>query len=431
MIGTPFLTAIDPRKRIKGSRDPLGLQPIWVQMGRRIIENLTTVTTSLPGFITLLQGLYFAQRIIQEGGAELQNYTNLFLKYEQLAGYSRVLWNHEEDEEAVRGLRRIKLNLSDGRIRISARLESQILSNQKTYGLWGLYTSAARASGWIAPNDPNNFLASQARDFVEQTYISQFSKNGDEILSFLTKDQDFDPKGKHRKLSQSIAGTLPGSLSKKAREFFHQHLLCANTTGIQSRLWSQIRELNQSGGFDSDERFSFPELRELIKRCRKTNDEDLAKKLTDLTIVETAIAPIGRLFAFLLGRDGQKVPTVASELRSHWGPSLSHIDSDEFKLVIGTLKDFDQNFLSLLIECSRQLSEGRYNQAVVTLLQINSLVMKDRESDAWLKLKDECLQVRVYDDTNILPERDELNDLWINTYFINSFKRIGFQVWGK
>ena len=62
-----FLTAIDPRAAIKGSRDPLGLQPIWTSLGRKLVGNLTTVTTSTRGFTTLILGLYFADELTSAG----------------------------------------------------------------------------------------------------------------------------------------------------------------------------------------------------------------------------------------------------------------------------------------------------------------------------------------------------------------------------
>lgn len=45
----PFLTLQDPRAKVKGSRDPLGLVPLWYVPARRLIGNLTTVAKSLRG----------------------------------------------------------------------------------------------------------------------------------------------------------------------------------------------------------------------------------------------------------------------------------------------------------------------------------------------------------------------------------------------
>jgi hypothetical protein len=58
-----FLTDIDSRAAVKGSRDPLALVPVWSFFGRKVVGNLSTVTDSVRGFTTLLIGYYLAQEI--------------------------------------------------------------------------------------------------------------------------------------------------------------------------------------------------------------------------------------------------------------------------------------------------------------------------------------------------------------------------------
>src|SRR3989442_15950904 len=36
MLTTPFLTDLDSRAAVKGSRDPLGIQQIWTRLGRHV-----------------------------------------------------------------------------------------------------------------------------------------------------------------------------------------------------------------------------------------------------------------------------------------------------------------------------------------------------------------------------------------------------------
>ena len=36
MLTGPILTDIDARAKVKGSRDPLGVQGMWIQFGRRV-----------------------------------------------------------------------------------------------------------------------------------------------------------------------------------------------------------------------------------------------------------------------------------------------------------------------------------------------------------------------------------------------------------
>ena len=73
MLTAPFLTDLDPQAAIKGSRDPLGIQPIWTRMGRHVVGNLTTVSTSVRDFTTTILGYYFAERVANEeaGGSDL------------------------------------------------------------------------------------------------------------------------------------------------------------------------------------------------------------------------------------------------------------------------------------------------------------------------------------------------------------------------
>lgn len=102
----PFLTDLDSRAAIKGSRDPLGVQPIWTRMGRHVVGNLTTVSTSVRDFTVTMLGYYFAERVAEETG--VSDDLNVFLRWEQLAacrpgtsGWSgprgrcspRMMWN--------------------------------------------------------------------------------------------------------------------------------------------------------------------------------------------------------------------------------------------------------------------------------------------------------------------------------------------------
>src|SRR4051812_13876213 len=97
-----FLTAADTeRLNIRGSRDPLGLVPIWGDFGRKVVENLTGASNSARGFTTLLLGLHFAERV--SAGEPDREALRLaaFLKFEQLAGFARFVRNKDAQ---IRGI---------------------------------------------------------------------------------------------------------------------------------------------------------------------------------------------------------------------------------------------------------------------------------------------------------------------------------------
>ena len=146
LLHFPFLTSLDQRARVKGSRDPLGIQAIWTRLGRYVVGNLTTVSDSLRDFTVLLLGYRFAEELARDLGPGSE--VGTFLRWEQLAAYARA---HVNGDWSFRGTQRVGASLQAGtRVTISASREHQILGNQKTYGLWGLYSSPARVSGLLS-----------------------------------------------------------------------------------------------------------------------------------------------------------------------------------------------------------------------------------------------------------------------------------------
>jgi hypothetical protein len=123
---SPFLTELDDRAKIKGSRDPLGVQPIWSRLGRHVVANLTTVSNSVRDFTVLLLGYHFAQCVADDGGSDAELTT--FLKWEQLAGYARAYVNKES---GFRGTERVARRLAESdRVRLGADADAQILADQ-------------------------------------------------------------------------------------------------------------------------------------------------------------------------------------------------------------------------------------------------------------------------------------------------------------
>lgn len=424
----PFLTLLDPRAKIKGSRDPLGFQPIWTRLGRQVIQNLTTVTTTVRGFTTLLLGLYFAEQAVEQRKANEASFSDLFLKFEQLAAYSRVTGKNgaaavQDDESEILGIRRVKRNLHENRngVRISARQDDQILSNQRTYGLWGLYTVAARNSQLIEPSRPR--LTPLACNFVEAEYLPRLRSVEQSIFSFLDKDQVFEPRHKHASLGASLAKLLGPQLTSAEIIFYTRYLLFGGEeNSLQRRLWGQIQSVGLA------DPFSMPELNEMIQRCQAAGDEALLLRLEHIRQVESVIAPAGQLFGFLLSRDGQSLDEIIREVKGEWGAGLTYLDPAGFSRALATIADLNTDIRTRLASLAQALQAGQYDEALKLLLAQNEVVMQERGSNAWVTVKNQQLDVRLCEEEEDLSPRPALPDLWVNTYFINSLKLIGYQL---
>ena len=97
--------------------------------------NLSTVSNSVRDFTIAMLGYHFAEQVAEKVGPGKDLET--FLKWEQLAGYARASVNNEK---GFRGTERVWRNLEEGMVTLSAETRHQILSSQKLYGLWGLYS---------------------------------------------------------------------------------------------------------------------------------------------------------------------------------------------------------------------------------------------------------------------------------------------------
>lgn len=438
MLDVPFLTQIDPHAGIKGSRDPLGLQPIWSRLGRRVVHNLTTVTTSLRAFTTLLLGLYVAECLAEEAPDDEGRLLETFLKFEQLAAYSRVVVSQQtngayvtftdDDENAIRGIRRVARNLNEkkGKVPISAEPNQQILSNQKVYGLWGIYSVAARNSGWLDTGGPRLTLA--ARGFIEQNYrahLESTDHNAD-VFRLLRNDFTFEPTGRHAGLAQNLAQVLGTRVTNEEQTFYYKHLITAaanHPDDIQERLWKQL----QSAAVP--EPFGYTELLHIINRCRAEGDAVLAERLDHIRVMEAVIAPASRLFAFALEQDGRALEDVGQDVRSAWGEELRHIEPELLIAALGVLgDDIDADMRDRLRHLAEAMRHGRYVEAIEHLLEQNRAVMQERGGDAWIKRKNGRLDVRLHAETSRLPPAQDVSVLWINNYFLNSLKQIGFEI---
>ena len=104
----PFLTDIDSRAAIKGSRDPLGAQAIWTLLGRHVVGGLTTNTTSVRDFVVLLLGHWFIEKL--DGAGSREEALPVFIRWEQLASYARF----QAGETGFRGTTRKRRFIEEG-----------------------------------------------------------------------------------------------------------------------------------------------------------------------------------------------------------------------------------------------------------------------------------------------------------------------------
>lgn len=426
---SPFLTDLDERAAVKGSRDPLGIQSIWTRLGRHVIHNLTTVSSSVRDFTTLILGYWFVERVTEAGARDAELAT--FLKWEQLAAYARAEINKDL---TFRGVERVVRNLNDGpKITLSADRVHQILGDQKIYGLWGLYTVPARASGLVEADPPR--LTPMARDFVERMYVPLLAegagREGRAIINLLREPAArLDVRGKDAGLVDVVARLLKRRILAKERAFYRESLVYGGpqdrTRGLQRELAGLLLEPPfAESGFT----WSPPMVGQLVKTAPARGGEAsaLAHRLDRIRHAETLMAPAALLFSFLLSRGEATITEVAAALRERWGDRLTTIDVkgvEALKAEIGAAAG-EPAAGERWVRLGERLGAGDYATAVQLLLEQNRYVMKSRAGAApWVEEQGGRLVVRFRDEGGSLPAREDLPHLWRFPYFLDSLRAV-------
>jgi hypothetical protein len=377
-------------------------------------------------------GYYFAERIANEIGREED--LSVFLRWEQLAAYSRGEIN---GDWKFRGVERVKRNLQEGsQLRLGADSTSQILSDQKTYGLWGLYTVPARSSG-LVEGDPSRLTVS-ARDLVEKVYLPIFSKNGlrnaDAVVARLGKvKSNLDWQKSDRRLMKTVAAVFK-NLGAVEREVYRRHLLLggphSETKGYQEILATAM----ESTLGDDSWKLSPRHVRHLAKRCRGNGDNGtaVAQVLEQIRTAELLLAPATALFELLLSSDDQTVTDVSHVVKLQWGSSLQTIDVDATTALEVELQDSsgERESGQRWVRVAKSLASGEFDRAVTLLMEQNATVMKLRAGAApWVDVSKGRLRVRFRDnDGGGLPLKSQLPEFWRHSYFLDSLRAIALEL---
>lgn len=408
-----FFTEIDPRARVKGSRDPVGAQAVWATLGRPLVGNLTTVTTSVRGFTTLLIGLRLADRAVEQGKAD--SVVDAFLVWEQIAAYARHVCHGEYG--GFFGYRRVAARAQKGMVRLSADPDGQILGNQKSYGLWGLYSSPARVSGMVAAGTPTR-LAGEAAAFVDATYIprlaAMWGRDAGSLVEFISKRESQLNLASSNSRFTAVASVLQPDLAPAEAAFFRRHLVQGGPEDPTGGRQSILASLMLPGLADVDW-LSRSYIVGLADNAARAGNAVVSELLRAVAASESVLAPATELYSHLLTRDGATLSEIADSVREAWGARLDSVDP-------AAASAMPTPWAPIAIA----LADGDYAEALHLLLSRNAAVMRERGGAApWAQLGDDGrVKVRFRDEPGDLPDGDTVREFWKFPYFIPSLRSV-------
>jgi hypothetical protein len=417
----PFLTLEDPNARLKGSRDPLGIQPVWAAFGRHIVKNLTTQSTSVRNFTTFLLGRYFADELVETEKVAPEQALDVFLRTEQIAAYARHVGHNVEG--AIRGIERVRQKCDEfrSRVPIDTGRKGLILSDQKIYGLLGLYSVPAKRSGLIP--ESGRGLADPAREFVEREYMSRIGDAHGAIVRALSRNGTLETRDSN-KVYAAFKQILPPRLTAAERAFYGRYVRdAAVEDDDQQTIQSRARALMEQN-LDLNEPFLREDIVALTRQAERS-DPELAERLTRIAQLEALIAPAIYLFDHVLTQRERTPQHVAKYVRKLWGARLPNMTS-EFPTLVAEIRSVaGPEVTAQLVEFQRAISARDYKASIDALFSWNKAVMTGRKAAPWASLSDQGkIDVRFRGSEWGMPERSQLPTLWHNGYFLDSLKVI-------
>jgi hypothetical protein len=402
------------------------------------VGNLTLVGSSARGFTTLLLGYEFARRLVEERGLPEARFAGAFLVFEQIAAYSRLADAEERgaDVGRVLGLRRVKGRYaSSKRVAIGSGRDAEILSNQRAYGLWALFSGPAEQSGLLDRKAMR--LSGVAETFVRRTTLPRLERaglrDGRAILDLLANPKVFEPRGRHETVARALAELHSREFEAAERAFYLEHLACGGPSdpgGCQRALWEVIRDYNdEHAGWG--QRFGMDELEGLIALARQRGYTELFERLWGIRRFDHVIGPASLVFGYLQERgDDRTIDDVASALRATWGHGLGHVDP------VGLADDLEpvrqlhgEDGVRRFERLATALHDGDWVGVVESVLAQNADVMARRGGGPWVVADGGTLRVRYHQDRAELI--DEPARALLHPYFLRSVKAVGGQVLGK
>ena len=354
-----FFTLEDPNAKIKGSRDPLGAQPLWTAFGRHVVTNLTTQTNSTRGFTILLLGRYLVERAIEDGRIGRELALDAFLRFEQIGAYVRHVAHGVGGD--IRGIERVRSKREErrGLVPIRADPDGFILGDQRVNGLWGLFSVSARVSCLI-PDGPVG-LTAEAAAFVEREYLPILQPIMDELSRLVARGGRLDTRtpdsifsGLSRVLSESFTGEEQRFYGEYLRDGLHVRQARPGLQRTFRELLVHHVDLDAATGRTDVVR---------LHEAARSVDEELANHLDRIARMEGVLAPAMSLFDFMLTRHHRALGELAEELTKRWGASVPNVDTEKNRDLLSDVGSvWSEAVLGCFDRCQRGLSGGNYEK---------------------------------------------------------------------
>lgn len=401
----PIITLLDDRARPKGSRDPLGFELVWSYFGRKVVGNLTTITSSLENFTVALLGFHWANQLAAKVPQDEKQKTvrSNFLRFEQVTGYMRYYGK----SKSIMGITRVSKRVKDDSqsfLNIGTDADRQILSDQASYGLWGLYSAATRDTGLAKGSERE--LTPKGMDIAMQI---EAKLNKSKFIEMLTSDKV--DKKQIEKLAPSFMAALQDPAIRKT--LLQSLLMGSGNNLLQVELWQATQDLIAKKSLPNKK----PQyIKELLALNLST---ELSENLIAIQEIERVLVAINNVFNYCRYNNGVELEDVINKLESLDGSNY------DYAYLPNKLRDPKFPHFILINKILQSLKSKDYREVITHILELNKVVMKQRKGAPWLELESgRTFRVVMKNETAKLLTSKDLISRWDYDYFLGAFLKM-------
>ncbi len=453
---TTFLTSLPADEQVTGSRDPLGLLPLWSELGREAIANVTTVSSDMAGWVTLALGTLETRELVGDNEDE---FLGTFLMVEQAIAYARCA---DKNERTVRGSNEVRHRLRRGTTQVlGPDKKRQILVGQRTTGVWGQVSRPGRRSRVL--DEDHDRLTEDTGDRVETLLDETLGgplrrrlracvtrrtldlSSEKELVAALQGLHAPKPKGPRKALLREkvlLAGGLPKHDRDAGDSVESAQSAATPASGLDTyrtiRRQEDLVGLLQrtSRGWVGNAFTTTAVLRDAAVAHAKSqgNDDgrltDLAGWLQDVMHLEQLLGPLERVFRYLLVPRNRTIAELGREVGEALGPI--GLQAASGLQVAGQLGAKGAGYIHLEA-AEAAIASGKWTDLVVALVDRNREIMAARGRGAWIRQgAGDRLDVDLGapDDgvSPVLPR--DLNGCWAHGFYLPELHRLVDEIEG-
>ena len=353
-----FFTAKDDDFLLKGARDPLGFQVVWQDTARQVVAYLNTVCGNLRDWQILCYGHILHQKL---GTGE--DLIPFFIRFEQLMAHARLAsgdnsFNGIEKAKAMAAAGGVYRRLGNRNNKASKYPEAELLTNQRSYGIWGKYSTPFKGAQLQHADGFETLFGGKLERLLQNDTAKK-------LLHTLKKQEGAQVRAEDLNALDELL-----QLEAEEAQFFRKYLLQhSKEEHFQNRLY----EFCEQGQIPNN-------LFGLLGALQQHAAPDFKSALEDIYQTETVLCPINRAFRTVQSRAMWAMADV--EANDYFTSCFTPVSTEGLAGEYANKKAQFASWLSLP-------AKG----ALEAMLAENDAVAQRRGGSPWMSLRGNLLEV--------------------------------------